>query len=87
MRISFDTRKRDWTLRERGLDFAEADLVFDGTTIDIPDLRQDYGELRIKTVGYLRGLVANSRVVKFLGQHYTAILTEFQKVTETEAAA
>ena len=55
MRISFDPRKRDWTLRERGLDFAEADLVFEGTTIDIPDLRQDYGELRIKTVGYLRG--------------------------------
>jgi uncharacterized DUF497 family protein len=55
MRITFDPNKRDWTLRERGLDFAEAELVFAGTAIDIPDLRQDYGELRIKTVGDLRG--------------------------------
>jgi hypothetical protein len=54
MRITFDPNKREKTLRERGLDFAEAELVFAGTTIDIPDLRQDYGELRIKTVGYLR---------------------------------
>jgi uncharacterized DUF497 family protein len=55
MRITFDPNKRDWTLRERGLDFAEADLVFAGTAIDIPDIRHDYGELRIQTVGYLRG--------------------------------
>jgi uncharacterized protein (DUF4415 family)/uncharacterized DUF497 family protein len=55
MAITFDPDKRDRTLRDRGLDFADADAVFRGTTIDIPDLRQDYGELRIRTVGYLRG--------------------------------
>jgi uncharacterized protein len=55
MRITFDPGKRDWTLRERGLDFAEADTVFEGAAIDIFDLRQDYGELRVRTVGYLRG--------------------------------
>jgi uncharacterized DUF497 family protein len=32
-KITFDPAKRDWTLRERGLDFLEASLVFDGTTI------------------------------------------------------
>jgi hypothetical protein len=42
-------------LRERGLDFDEAVEVFGGWTIDIPDLRRDYGECRINTVGYLRG--------------------------------
>jgi uncharacterized DUF497 family protein len=41
-------------LRERGLDFGEAVAVFAGTTIDIPDLRRDYGEPRINSVGYLR---------------------------------
>jgi uncharacterized DUF497 family protein len=55
MRITFDPDKRDWTLRERGLDFEEAALVFDGLAIDIPDLRRDYGEPRIITVGHLRG--------------------------------
>ena len=55
MRITFDPAKRDRTLRERGLDFLEASLVFDGTTIDDPDDRRDYGELRMITVGHLRG--------------------------------
>ena len=55
MKITFDPAKRDWTLRERGLDFAEAAEVFAGQTIDIPDRRHDYGEDRINSVGYLRG--------------------------------
>jgi len=55
MKIAFVPAKRDRTLRERGLDFLEASLVFDGTTIDDPDDRRDYGELRVITVGHLRG--------------------------------
>ncbi len=42
-------------MRERGLDFEQAAEVFAGATIDIPDLRRDYGEKRINSVGYLRG--------------------------------
>jgi uncharacterized DUF497 family protein len=52
--ISFDAAKRDRTLRERGLDFADAAEVFDGVVIDIPDMRFDYGEERIQTVGHFR---------------------------------
>lgn len=55
MKIAFDPAKRDWTLRERGLDFAHAAEVFAAETIDIPDLRRDYGEPRINSVGFLRG--------------------------------
>jgi uncharacterized DUF497 family protein len=55
MAISYDPAKREWTLRERGLDFEEVAEVFDGWTLDIPDLRRAYGERRINTVGYLRG--------------------------------
>lgn len=54
-KITFDPAKRDWTLRERGLDFLDAARVFDGETYDIPDARHDYGEFRINTVGYLNG--------------------------------
>ena len=53
MRITFDPAKRARTLLERDLDFAESAEVFSGTTIDIPDVRRDYGETRIMTVGYL----------------------------------
>jgi uncharacterized DUF497 family protein len=55
LRITYDPAKRDWTLRDRGVDFEEATEVFDGLAIDIPDLRRDYGEPRIQTVGHLRG--------------------------------
>lgn len=54
MTISFDPVKRDATLRERGLYFEEAELVFAGRVVEFIDRRFDYGEDRIVTVGYLR---------------------------------
>lgn len=53
MAITYDPAERAWTIRERGLDFEDAASVFAGWTIDIPDLRRDYGEPRINTVGFL----------------------------------
>jgi len=55
VKITFDPAKRETTLRERGLDFADAAKVFAGVTIDIPDLRRDYGEVRTISVGHLNG--------------------------------
>jgi uncharacterized DUF497 family protein len=36
MKITFDPTKRQWTLRERGLDFMEAAEVFAAETIRYP---------------------------------------------------
>lgn len=55
MRISFDPAKRDRTLAERGLDFEDAARVFAGVTVEIEDLRKDYGEPRILCYGLLEG--------------------------------
>ena len=55
MKVTYDPVKRDRTFRERGLDFEQAKEVFAGLTIDIPDLRRDYGEERINSVGHLKG--------------------------------
>lgn len=55
MKITFDPAKRDWTLRERGLDFGDAAEIFAGPTLDAVDERHDYGELRTVTVGHLKG--------------------------------
>lgn len=55
MRISFDPAKRDWTLANRGLDFRDAELVFDGLTAEVEDTRKDYGEKRIICFGLLHG--------------------------------
>ena len=51
--ITFDPKKRNQTLQERGLDFADAAQVFAGATVDAEDDRRDYGERRIITFGFL----------------------------------
>jgi hypothetical protein len=53
--ISFDPAKRAKTLAERGLDFADAGLVFAGLTATVQDTRSGYGEDRYITAGYLDG--------------------------------
>jgi uncharacterized DUF497 family protein len=55
MRITFDPVKRDKTLTERGLDFTDAELVFEGVTLEIEDIRKEYGEERIVCYGTLAG--------------------------------
>ena len=54
MKITRDPAKRAVTIAERGLDFEDAAEVFEGDTLDFPDERRDYGELRMVTVGHLR---------------------------------
>ena len=55
MRITCDPAKRLRTLQDRGLDFEDATLVFEGTTIEVEDIRKDYGERRIICYGLLAG--------------------------------
>ena len=51
---SWDEAKRRGTLSERGLDFADAELIFAGRITTLPDHRRDYGEPRFITAGWLR---------------------------------
>jgi len=55
MAITFDPAKRAVTLAERGLDFADAEAVLAGRKFQFVDDRLDYGEVRVTTVGFLRG--------------------------------
>jgi uncharacterized DUF497 family protein len=57
MKITFDPSKRDSTLAERGLDFMDAHLVFQGVTLEIEDIRKEYGEQRIICFGLLAGRI------------------------------
>jgi len=51
--ITYDPAKREATLAKRGLDFEEAAEVFAGVTLTLLDDRQDYGEPRFQTYGFL----------------------------------
>jgi uncharacterized DUF497 family protein len=56
VRITYDPPKREATLRQRGLDFEDAALVFAAPAVTVPDRRHDYGgEDRYQTFGRLRG--------------------------------
>lgn len=55
MRISYDPSKREKALADRGLDFVDAVVVFDGLTVEVEDTRKDYGEKRIICYGLLAG--------------------------------
>ena len=55
MRISYDPAKRQKTLDERGLDFEDAPIVFEGDTFEVEDTRRDYGETRMICFGFLEG--------------------------------
>ena len=55
MKITFDPAKREATLAERGLDFADAAVVFAGRELTVGDTRRNYGEPRFQTVGYIAG--------------------------------
>jgi uncharacterized DUF497 family protein len=57
MRVTYDPEKRERTLRERGLDFEEAEIVFAGVTLEVEDTRKDYGEDRIICFGLLAGRI------------------------------
>ena len=53
--MTFDPAKRDKTLLERGLDFADAAFVFEGDILEVEDIRHDCGEARIICYGLLAG--------------------------------
>lgn len=53
MELDFDEEKRQLTLLKRGLDFADAGQIFDGTEFTWIDDREDYGEKRFNTFGFL----------------------------------
>ena len=51
MRFSWDARKSNRNLRERGFDFEFATQMFDGSTLERVDSRRDYGERRVIALG------------------------------------
>ncbi len=51
MLFTWDPRKSDANLQERGFDFAFASLIFGGATLETEDRRKAYGESRWVAIG------------------------------------
>lgn len=57
MDLEWDEDKRLWTLFHRALDFADIEWFDPASLKTVPDLRNDYGEERFNTFGYLDGVL------------------------------
>ena len=83
MPITFDSTKRDKTLAERGLDFADAVFVFAGVTVEIEDIRKNYGETRVICYGLLEGRMV---VVGYTPRGADRHIFSMRKANEREQA-
>lgn len=54
--FSWDPKKSEANLAERGFDFAFTTLIFDGPTLERQDDRKDYGERRVIAIGLAQRL-------------------------------
>jgi uncharacterized DUF497 family protein len=81
MRITFDPAKRARTLAERGLDFEDAVIVFEGVTVEVEDTRRNYGEPRIICYGWLSGRLV---VVGYTPRGATRHVFSMRKANERE---
>jgi uncharacterized DUF497 family protein len=55
--FSWDLRKSEANLAERGFDFEFASAIFSGPTLEREDARQDYGERRMVAIGSADGIL------------------------------
>jgi uncharacterized DUF497 family protein len=57
MEFDWHSDKHERNLRERGLGFDVAALIFEGPVLEFADSRRDYGEDRIKALGLVEGVL------------------------------
>lgn len=55
MQIEFEPHKNDTNIRDRGLSFERATNFDFETAVFKQDTRRDYGEIRLRALGYLDG--------------------------------
>lgn len=81
MDLEYDETKRQRVLQERGLDFADANIVFNGPLITIDDDRKDYNEQRKITFGRL---VDRLVVIVWTERGGKRRITSFRKANDRE---
>ncbi|NKF21928.1 BrnT family toxin [Solimonas marina] len=82
MEFSWSERKRATNLKQHGLDFVDAVLVFAGITYTFEDDRFSYGEQRFVTLGLLARIPVS--IVHTENEHEIRIIS-FRKATKREA--
>ena len=83
MRFTWDEAKRKQNLKDHGLDFADAEHVFDGLTFTFEDDRFHYDEQCFVSLGLLEGIPVS--IVHAETRDRIHIIS-FRKATKRETA-
>ena len=83
MRFTWNEAKRKQNLKDHGLDFADAEQVFDGPTFTFEDGRFHYDEQRFVSLGLLEGIPVS--IVHTETRDRIHIIS-FRKATKRETA-
>ncbi len=81
MELTWDETKRQSALQERGLDFADAEIVFAGPVFEFEDTRRAYGEQRMICFGFLAGRMV---AVGYVQRGETRHIFSMRKANERE---
>ena len=82
MEFTWSKTKRATNIKAHGLDFIDAQTVFEGMTYTFEDDRFSYGEQRFVTLGLLAGITVS--VVHTENQYEIRIIS-FRKATKRES--
>jgi uncharacterized DUF497 family protein len=81
MRFAWDEAKRRRNVKEHGLDFVDAEQVFDDLTFTYEDDRFRYEEQRFVTLGLLKGIPVSIAHTESKGRIH---VISFRKATKHE---
>lgn len=57
MSFEWDEEKNQTNIEQHGIQFKDAQKIFDGPVLTVIDDREDYGEIRENSLGLLNGVV------------------------------
>jgi uncharacterized protein len=84
MEFEWDEAKRLTNYAKHGLDFRDAEKIFQGITLTAEDERQDYGETRFISVGLLDEIVV---VVVHTARYEKTRIISMRKANQKERRA
>jgi uncharacterized DUF497 family protein len=80
--FTWDEAKRKINLAKHGIDFRDAERIFDGPLVTVEDSRESYGEPRYVALGLLEGVVVS---IAYTERHDEVRIISIRKALKHES--
>ena len=80
--FTWDEAKRKVNLAKHGIDFRDAESIFDGLLVTVEDSRESYGEPRYVALGLLEGVVVS---IAYTERHDEVRIISIRKALKHES--